>query len=1246
MKRVFLALAVLFFAAFVGAVTLNSFSITDNSGFTNDSTPTLNISATDASDMAFSCATGGPYTSWAAYATTYEAFTITDTAYGCTAGDGSKTVYAKVKDVNANEAGPSNDATTLDTAAPNCIDPITVIKQGGGETVANSETVSITASCAETGLTVKVNLATLDSTATTKTLTDNGDNTYSTTHTISGSNTNSNGLKTVPLSEVKDTAGNTDASLASDTITLQNAAGAPTFSGLTPSDGSWTNDATPTFKWDVKDNGDGIKDNNFSIDGTYVNTADLNITKTADGNHVEYTPGSNLADGEHSLLAGAKSLTNAPGQTTWKVKVDTAVPTGVSISVLDGNGYTKDSAPDLNIAATDAASGLSSGKMKFSCNNSTFSAETAYAATYSSFSITDTSVGCSTGEGSRTIYIQVKDVAGNFSSSVSDTTFYDANATNSPTLSASLDSVTGAVKLSWNAPSDGSGSGVKDYKVYKSQSSFDSDSGAIVKVGPLTTTSHTDNAVSAKTKYYYRVKAFDKAGNESAFSNQADITTGEKAPGAEEAEQKIEEQPKAEETTRTGKAGTVLKTADGQETKYFGKEKMKINLFFGGKKMHNVFVRYYSPTKKQAEIVSNLDDITEHTAEWEVPGDEQGEAIITVKAVDETNTDYVEIVKFTIDTEKPTVEWVEPKDKKATGTTTMRVKALDSTNGVGIDEVVFTYLDPKTQKPVAIGTDSSESNNEYAVDWQTAQLVNGQYEVKAEAKDKARNSAGTSMKVEVTGGIDPAFLASEKELEEANKEHSEAVKAFEGLKAKNIITLSEIEGLLKDAEAALKEADEAFKAKNYGKAKERAQKAEEDFKKIETNIRATVYKSAEAAIAAEAIEKTIQTIGLKEDVTKKVIEVEKGAAPKRKFEVLEVKQDKKTFYQANVVISFKNTTKAIADFQVIETIPKDFAKTAAELFISGSSTVIEEDPVIKFSVTNVKADEEAKVIYSLKKELSKEEAEKLAAAEPLKTFVKPPIIATADVEIAKGMAGSPGAGAAAGNLTGMLIGILVPLVLLLLVIAAVAFFFLRSQGTDKGESPLSGISDSLNNFAAGISTMLKPRPKEQREEPSKWPLKRFEAEEEMPLRRREAEAFPPRKPVTLRASDERSRSLIAIRGRDEDDTVIRPEPDREVSEYEKERPVRRFYEEEPVKRRIYPEEPPAYEEPPKRSAMTFAQPKRLESSTFQKESPTSKPASGLFGKFREALGQAGGQKKESVKPAEPPRKKSKWGYGQ
>jgi len=107
--------------------------------------------------------------------------------------------------------------------------------------------------------------------------------------------------------------------------------------------------------------------------------------------------------------------------TAWAIYdyivLDTVAPTG-TISINSGDTYTNSTSVTLTLSCTDATSGCS--KMRFSNNNSTWSGWEAYAV---SKAWTTTS-----GDGTKTVYVQYQDNAGKTSGSYADTIILDTVA--------------------------------------------------------------------------------------------------------------------------------------------------------------------------------------------------------------------------------------------------------------------------------------------------------------------------------------------------------------------------------------------------------------------------------------------------------------------------------------------------------------------------------------------------------------------------------------------------------------------------------------------------------------------------------------------------------------------------------------------------------------------------------------------------------------------------------------------------
>jgi YVTN family beta-propeller protein len=84
----------------------------------------------------------------------------------------------------------------------------------------------------------------------------------------------------------------------------------------------------------------------------------------------------------------------------------------------------------------------------------------------------------------------------------------------------------GQINLTWNPSTDTGGSGLAGYKLYRS-----TDGSNFQLLTSILSTSYSDSGLSASTLYYYKVSAYDGAGNTSAQSSAATATTQSAATG-------------------------------------------------------------------------------------------------------------------------------------------------------------------------------------------------------------------------------------------------------------------------------------------------------------------------------------------------------------------------------------------------------------------------------------------------------------------------------------------------------------------------------------------------------------------------------------------------------------------------------------------------------------------------------------------------------------------------------------------
>jgi fibronectin type 3 domain-containing protein len=103
-------------------------------------------------------------------------------------------------------------------------------------------------------------------------------------------------------------------------------------------------------------------------------------------------------------------------------------------------------------------------------------------------------------------------------SPVASATTSPAPDTTAPTAPSGLKGVSAKAKinLSWSGSTDVGGSGLAGYVVWRSTAGA---SGPFTSIATITSTSYSDTAVARRVNNWYRVTAFDRAGNNSQPSN-------------------------------------------------------------------------------------------------------------------------------------------------------------------------------------------------------------------------------------------------------------------------------------------------------------------------------------------------------------------------------------------------------------------------------------------------------------------------------------------------------------------------------------------------------------------------------------------------------------------------------------------------------------------------------------------------------------------------------------------------------
>jgi hypothetical protein len=211
--------------------------------------------------------------------------------------------------------------------------------------------------------------------------------------------TSGDGLKTVYV-QYRDSIGRVSSSCG-DTITLD--ATAPIGSVTINSGATFAGALSATLTLSATDGGSGVSQMRFSNNVSWSAWEAYATSKTW-----TLTAG----DGLKTVYVQFRDRTgNISSGSSDTIQVDMTAPTG-SIVINNGAAKTASTSATLTLLATDGGSGVA--QMRFSNNNTAWSAWEPYATRRTGWTLTS-------GDGLKTVYGQFRDVIGNISASCSDT---------------------------------------------------------------------------------------------------------------------------------------------------------------------------------------------------------------------------------------------------------------------------------------------------------------------------------------------------------------------------------------------------------------------------------------------------------------------------------------------------------------------------------------------------------------------------------------------------------------------------------------------------------------------------------------------------------------------------------------------------------------------------------------------------------------------------------------------------------
>lgn len=479
--------------------------------------------------------------------------------------------------------------------------------------------------------------------------------------------------------------------------------GAPVGPDTTPPTVSLTAPTTPSVRGTVTISANaadnvGVAGVQFLLDGNLLGAEDTTSPYSISWNTA------NVADGVHTLGARARDAAGNSATAPITVTVDNTAPTG-SVSVNGGAAATNNRNVTLTLAASDALTGVT--QMRFSNTGTSFSAGEAFSTT-KAWTLT-------TGAGTKTVYVQFGDGAGNWSASFTDTIVLDTTA---PTVSARTVTNVTANSATVNWTTNEPATTQVEYGLTTSY-------GLLTTLDPALITAHSVllAGLAPGTTYNYRVRSVDAAGNQTISANGTFAT----AAGADTVAPSVP----------TGLATTPVSTT-------------QINLTWNAS-TDNVGVTGYQIFRDGVQIAtatttsfSNIGLTAGTTYQYAVRAiDAAGNSSALTTAVSGTTP--------APDTVAPTVSITAPTGTTAlSGTVTVSASAADNVGVVGVQFLLDGNL---------LGAQDPDAP--YGVSWDTTTVANGSHILLARARDAAGNVTDSApVNVTVTNAQTTGLVAA------------------------------------------------------------------------------------------------------------------------------------------------------------------------------------------------------------------------------------------------------------------------------------------------------------------------------------------------------------------------------------------------------------------------------------------------------------------------------------------------------
>ncbi|MFA5764016.1 MAG: fibronectin type III domain-containing protein [archaeon] len=657
--------------------------------------------------------------------------------------------------------------------------------------------------------------------------------------------------------------------------------------------------------------------------------------------------------------------------------VDTITPV---ITIVPNINWTNNITPAITINKTES----NPNKLYFSCSND-FSGVTGIDLNETSIYNLNITTGkaCTATDGNKPFFVKISDKLDRNSTVIESYVLLDTTKpTNPANLTAVATNESGKVKLKWDAPiADCSGStlcsGNKEYKIY-----YQKGSDAWQNITPGgTAIEYTFTGLTNGTQYSFKVTMLDNAGNESTESNTYNATP--------------------QETT----CSCNLKINNSTETLYTkNNAELQIQCDFD-EDVTNPEIKY----KYERESLYSLYKRTGTYASVD--------EYFTINSADFDNSDYLMIYcygngesiterKVYIDNELPEITWGS-FDNNFAGTKEVSVDVTDNKN---VNLVEFEINNVKH------GT--SKNGNKYYFNLKTTEYTNGNYTLKATAQDKAGNIKTISKTITISNilSADQTALKAITDAKAAKLEVEDLIKYFND---KGIAFNQDLLQEKEQTDALLLEAENQTSTTIKTT---KANEANTTYKSIlnKANISDT-KQEAKYEFSVETLTDKLYALGLTQEQVERASALMLSSNVERKLSIIKVGDQYNAQIEITLTIDGNEET-----YKIVEVIPKEFIKSAAMIYSNLDFTIIEDDPVIEFSVPRGTS----KIYYSVS--VDENTANALIDSNVITNFASPPIIISSNETLTLSN----------NNGLGTILGIILTIILVLIIAGVIGVIYI------------------------------------------------------------------------------------------------------------------------------------------------------------------------------------------------------------